>query len=140
MKTFKPSASSTSEDSHVKLYFPEELYSGWISNSLVLMTSSLLFYHMTKASSLEMDPRWAGVFGMTLIVIAVIYEISSIIPYYQRSSSFIHDPDNQTFHPDQVKKEKSNQKLYLILGCILATIQLGIAYVIITGSFKSIKA
>ena len=134
-----PEMITTSEDSHSKLYLPEDLYSGWISNSLVLMTSSLLFYHMTKSSSIEIDPRLAGIFAMILIVISVIYEISSIIPYYQRSTSFIKDPTNKQKYPEQVKRERSNQILYLTLGIILACIQLGIAFVIIVGSFKTLE-
>lgn len=126
----------TSNESHAKLYSPEELYSGWISNSLVLMTSSLLFYHMTKSTSIEIDPRIAGIFAVILILVSVGYEISSIVPYYQRTTSFINEPENKTKYPAQVKRERINQILYLVLGSILGTVQLGIAFVIIKGSFK----
>ena len=29
-------------------WFPESLYNNWLADSLVLMTASLLFYHMTR--------------------------------------------------------------------------------------------
>ena len=125
---------NTSPNSHDNLYFPEELYSGWISNSLVLMTSSLLFYHMTMVKSLEMHPRIAGFFAVILILISVTYAISSIIPYYQRTDRFIKYHDNDPVYADQVAKEKSNKILYLVLGATLCTVQLGIAYVIVRGS------
>ena len=125
---------NTSPYSHDNLYFPEELYSGWISNSLVLMTSSLLFYHMTMVKSLEMHPRIAGFFAVILILISVTYAISSIIPYYQRTDRFIKYHDNDPKYAEQIAKEKSNKILYLVLGAILCTVQLGIAYVIVRGS------
>ena len=131
------SSSTISDDSHAKLYSPEDLYSGWISNSLVLMTSSLLFYHMTK-STIEMDARIAGIFAVILILVSIAYEIYSVIPYYQRTDAFIQDKKNKRLYPDQVKREKANQILYVVLGSILAIIQLGIAVVIIKGSFKDI--
>lgn len=118
-----------------KVFFPEELYSGWISNSLVLTTTSLLFYHMTKLNSLEMDARIAGIFAVVLIVISIAYAITSIVPYYQRSSDFVKDPENQKNYPDIVYREKRNRIIYLVLGAVLATIQVGIAVVITKGSF-----
>ncbi len=123
-------------DSHDNLYFPEELYSGWISNSLVLMTSSLLFYHITMVKSLEMSPRIAGFFSVTLIFISMTYAISSIIPYYQRTDRFIHHHDGDPTYEDQVQKEKANKILYVVLGAILCSVQLGIAYVIVRGSMR----
>ena len=120
---------------HEKIFFPEELYSSWIGNSLVLMTSSLLFYHMTRLSSLEMDARVAGMFAVILILISVTYAITSIIPYYQRTGYFIRDKVNQELFPEQVKNEKHNRILYMVLGSVLCLIEFGIAIVIIKGSF-----
>ena len=129
-------ASVTATDSHNNLYFPEELYSGWISNSLVLMTSSLLFYHMTKVKSLEMPSKIAGFFAVTLILVSMAYAISSIIPYYQRTRRFIDNHQGNSKYIDQVSNEKSNQILYIILGAVLCSVQLGIAWIIIKGSMK----
>jgi hypothetical protein len=127
---------SVSHHSHENLYLPEELYSGWISNSLVLMTSSLLFYHMTMVKSLEMHPRLAGFFAVILILISVAYATSSIIPYYQRTDRFIKNHGDNPVYEEQIVKEKSNKILYLVLGAILCTVQLGIAYVIVRGSIR----
>ena len=119
---------------HSNLYKPESLYSGWISNSLVLMTSSLLFYHMTMVKSLEMSPKFAGFFAVILILISIVYSISSIIPYFQRTNDFIQANKNNEKLKEQVDREKANIILYLVLGAILCSIELGIAIVIIKGS------
>ena len=123
-----------SQSDHSTLYLPEELYSGWISNSLVLMTSSLLFYHMTMVKSLEMSPKIAGFFAVVLILISIIYGISSIIPYHQRTAQFIKANKDKPEYKEFIRNEKANQILYIILGSVLCAIQLGIALVIIQGS------
>jgi hypothetical protein len=125
-----------SDSNNDDLYFPEDLYSGWLSNSLVLMTSSLLFYHMTMVKSLEMSSSIAGIFAVTLILISIAYAISSIIPYYQRVNRFILKNQNNPKYIDQIQKENVNKIIYIVLGSLLCIVQLGITYVIIKGSIK----
>ena len=40
-----------------QVWFPESLYNGWLADSLVLMTASLLFYHMTRVESTNESAR-----------------------------------------------------------------------------------
>ena len=48
------------------VYNPELLLASWTSVSFVLMTVSLLFYHMTRRQTLEMGPRLAGLGALHL--------------------------------------------------------------------------
>ena len=66
-------------------WFPESLFSSWMGDSLVLMTASLLFYHMTQKESLIMDYRLAGFFAVSLILCSMCMAIVSLYPYYQRN-------------------------------------------------------
>ena len=113
------------------IYFSESLYGAWLSNSLLLMTMSLLFYHMTKVKSLEMDRRLAGVFAVALIIISIIMGVSSIFPYFTRIGNIVKKDK------DKDKEEDHYRTMYVVLGSILILIQLGIAVTIVLGAFKS---
>ena len=117
------------------IWFPESLYNTWLSDSLILMTASLLFYHMTRVSSLEMDPRVAGIFAVCLISISIALGITSVIPYITRVTTLIKQ-DQSTEESQESKKEGSYRTVYTILGCILILIQIGIAITIIKGAFN----
>ena len=117
------------------IWFPESLYNTWLSDSLILMTASLLFYHMTRVSSLEMDPRVAGIFAVCLISISIALGITSVIPYITRVTTLIKQ-DQSTEESQESKKEGNYRTVYTILGCILILIQIGIAITIIKGAFN----
>ena len=57
------------------VYNPELLLANWTSVSFVLMTVSLLFYHMTRQRTLEMDRRLAGVFAVSIIIMSAVFAI-----------------------------------------------------------------
>ena len=126
---------STNLYSQDTIWFPESLYNTWLSDSLVLMTASLLFYHMTRVSSLEMDSRIAGIFAVLLIGISIALGITSVIPYITRVTDLIKS-DEQTGESQESKREGSYRTVYASLGCILILIQVGIGIAIVKGSFK----
>ena len=41
------------------VYLPESLLDGWFSVSALLLTTSLLFYHMSRVKSLKVQPYLA---------------------------------------------------------------------------------
>ena len=63
------------------VYFPESLLDGWLSVSAVLLTTSLLFYHMSRVKSLKVRPYLAKVVSVGLILISTAYMIYALIPY-----------------------------------------------------------
>ena len=115
-------------------WFPESLYNNWLADSLVLMTASLLFYHMTQKNSLEMDYRIAGIFAVALILCSMIMGITSLYPYYQRMGLII-DKDDSEEH----KQENTYRLINTVLGSIIITIQLGITITIIKGVINKMK-
>ena len=117
-----------------KEWFPESLYNGWLADSLVLMTASLLFYHMTRQQSLVMDYRLAGIFSVSLILCSVIMGGVSLYPYYQRMGEII-DAENS----EQSSKERIYRLINTILGSIIICVQIGIAIVIIKGVMNKSK-
>ena len=117
------------------VWFPENLYVEWLMASFILMTTSLLFYHMTRVKSLEMNSKISGIFAVTLILISVILAGVSIVPYYERISSAVEKPTPEET-PKEMKRENTYKILYTTLGCCLMVIQLCIAFAIIVGTFK----
>ena len=100
------------------IWFPESLYVEWLSTSLILMTTSLLFYHMTRVKSLEMNPKLSGIFAVCLITISVILAGISIIPYFERISQAISANKDEGVISNV--KEENYKLIYTILGgCLI---------------------
>ena len=117
-----------------KEWFPESLYNNWLADSLVLMTASLLFYHMTRKKSLEIDYRIAGFFAVSLILCSIAMGIVSLYPYYERIVEIIKHDNTYEF-----KKENSYRIINTVLGSIIIIIQFGIAITIIKGVINKRK-
>ena len=111
-----------------KEWFPESLYSTWLSDSLVLMTASLLFYHMVQKQSLVIDYRLSALFAVILIFCSIGIGIISLYPYYQRMGEILKQEET-----DQVKREKVYRTMFTIFGSIILCVQFAIALFIIKG-------
>jgi len=114
-----------------KEWFPEGIYTNWLADSLLLMTSALLFYHMVQSESLNIDYRIAAFFACALIFCSVGIGIVSLYPYYQRMQETLENAHEE--NSAQAKREKIYRNLYTIFGGIVVFIQLGIAAFIIRG-------
>jgi len=112
------------------VYNPELLLEGWTSASFLLMTVSLLFYHMTKADSLEMDPRLAGIFAVSIIILAVVLSVQALAVYIRRVGRLKQNRDRAPMHEEIVISHT-----YVVVAAILIAIETGIAYTILKGSF-----
>jgi len=112
------------------VYNPELLLEGWTSASFLLMTVSLLFYHMTKAESIEMDPRIAGVFAVSIIILAVVLSVQALAVYIRRVGRLKQNKDRAPMHEEIVISHT-----YVAVAAILIVIETGIAYTILKGSF-----
>lgn len=110
-------------------WFPESLYSTWLSDSLILMTSSLLFYHMVQKKSLVIDYRLAGLFAVILVFCSIGIGIVGLVPYYQRMGEIFKTQDKL----EQTKKEKIYRIMFTIFGSIVIWVQFMIALFIIKG-------
>ncbi len=112
------------------VYNPELLLSNWTNVSFVLMTVSLLFYHMTRRRTLEMDRRLAGVFAVSIIVMSVVFAIQSLVIYAKRLGRL-----KKKTETGFIQQEIGISHTYIIVNSILIVISVGIAIVILLGSF-----
>lgn len=117
------------------VYNPELLLANWTNVSFILMTVSLLFYHMTCRRTLEMDRRLAGVFAISIIIMSVVFAIQSLIIYSKRLGRLKNKKET-----DFIQQEISISHTYIIVSSILIVIAVGIAIVILLGSFYDKKS
>jgi len=113
------------------IFNPELLLVNWTSTSFVLLTASLLFYHMTIVRSLEMPKRTAGIFAASLIILALIYLAQALFVYVKRIKRM-----NVLRHRSVVQEELKISRLYFLTGVILVVVQTGIGITILKGSFR----
>jgi len=112
------------------VYNPELLLANWISVSFVLMTVSLLFYHMTRRKTLEMDRRLAGIFAISIIIMSAVLAVQSLVVYAKRISR-LRNKQETAF----IRQEIGISHTYIAVGTILVVISVGIATAILIGSF-----
>lgn len=117
------------------VYNPELLLANWTNVSFILMTVSLLFYHMTRRRTLEMNRRLAGVFAISIIIMSVVFAIQSLVIYSKRLSRLKKKKET-----DFIQQEISISHTYIIVSSILIVIAVGIAIVILLGSFYDKKS
>ena len=117
------------------VYNPELLLANWTNVSFILMTVSLLFYHMTRRRTLEMDRRLAGVFAISIIIMSVVFSNQSLIIYSKRLGRLKNKKET-----DFIQQEISISHTYIIVSSILIVIAVGIAIVILLGSFYDKKS
>ena len=73
------------------IWGPENLLLQWVSASFILLTSALLFFHMVRLSSIEMNRTVAAVFAISLISICVIMSTTALFTYTHRSKAIMKD-------------------------------------------------
>ena len=100
-----------------------------ITFSLLLVTTSLLFFHMTVLKTVELPKIFAKIFSISLILISCIYNGIAIYQYHQRMFELNEGND---------LNEKIYWYFYLILGVIFMTICISICIVMIGRLKKTI--
>ena len=115
------------------VYFPESLLNQWLNVSSVMVTCSLLFYHMSRVKSIKVEPYLAKLIAMGLIIISTSYTIYALITYNKRMDFIIKKCSELNECPDdQVEELKFLRKSYMILGLTTFMIQCVIVYLVIT--------
>ena len=121
---------------YMRVWEPEKILVGWIGASFILMTLSLLFYHMVRLSSLEMPPKIASLFAVGLILSSLLFCGSAIYSYDSRVRDVLASSDlPDTAH----QKEKRFSAMYTWICCLVGLIQLGVVVTIVRGAFPEFK-
>ncbi|MAI17476.1 MAG: hypothetical protein CMH04_02295 [Marinovum sp.] len=114
-----------------RVYSPEAILSAWLNLSCFMLANSLIFYHMTRVKSLQIDGRIAGIIAILLMTISTGYTVSAIGPYYKRISEVIKQClQDERCNDDQAKRLKLTFYQYMALGIFTSAINLGITFYI----------
>ena len=115
------------------IYFPESLLSGWLNVSGVILTTSLVFYHMSRVRSIKVEPYLAKIIAIGLIVISTGYMMYALVPYTKRMNYNIDKCIRLNECSDEQTTELKLLKWsYMILGLITLAIQCSITYLVIS--------
>jgi len=114
------------------IYFPESLLSGWLNVSGVILTTSLVFYHMSRVKSIKVEPYLAKIIAIGLIVISTCYMMYALVPYTKRMNYNINKCIQlKECSDEQTTELKILKWSYLLLGLITLIIQYTITYLVV---------
>ena len=120
-----------------KVYAPESIFAGWLSLSYVLLTTSLLFYHMSQVKSIRASPAVAAAVAVALVIVSTLYMVYSLGPYIGRMHHVIKicklDPK---CNKDELKRFIIVKNSYIGLGLTTSIIQLVITWLILKKAIK----
>ena len=100
-----------------RVWFPEDLYSNWIGLSIVLLTTSILFFHMSNNVSIIKSNRFLSIFiSIFILLTAIALSIGSIVHYYQRINNIqiidsVGDRENRYLY------------FYVTMGCVITLLE-----------------
>ena len=115
------------------LWTPELIVVAWLSAGFILVTTALLFYHMTKVSSLEMRPGIAGVFAASLMVASVVITLCAVMVYFRRTALLFR---TQPQDDPLLRSETAVRTLYAFLFLFVGAIEVCIAFCVLRGALK----
>jgi uncharacterized membrane protein len=125
-----------------KVWDPELLLAGWMSASFMLMTVSLIFYHMTRVSSLEMSKGIAALFAVALISVSAVLCITGLATYSMRIQNVLEHQRSHKYRSKYAEKGRKQEEdfriVYIVMGSILAIVEVAIAGAICAGSFRTL--
>ena len=113
-------------------FSPEDLLSDWMAVSGVILTTSLLFYHMSRVKSLKVNSFLAKFVAISLILISTFYLVYALLPYTQRMNFAISECKRLKECDNlQIENMKLVRNSYLFLGIMSVIIQAIIVYIVI---------
>ena len=123
----------------MNVWFPESLYFVSLGYSVVLMTTSLLFYHMIKTHSLEMPLVISSLLAITLIIISIIFVIIGILSYYDRLKELQRERNELPhLHRHILIHELPFGYSYIAMGILFMIVELIIGFYVIVGTIKEL--
>ena len=122
------------------VYSPESLFANWLNLSYVLLTTALLFYHMSRVNSIKASPKLSAFIAASLVIISSLYMLYSLAPYIDRMNHVIRKCKKNKYcsinHLNIIISERNS---YVILGILTSIIQLIITWLIIKKEFIPFK-
>lgn len=115
-----------------KAFSPESILSGWMIVSGVLLTTSLLFYNMSRSNSKNVSSYLTKGISIGLIIISTLYMCFALYPYNKRMNFALKECYKHTRCSDnQVRDIHILKYSYTILGLLTVLIKSAIVYFVV---------
>jgi hypothetical protein len=112
---------------------PEDLLSDWIDVSGLLLTTSILFYHMARSKTINVDPRLAKVVAISLILISTLYLVYGLMTYTQRMNQTVQNcREFKKCTDKQANQINSIKNTYIGIGIFTVFAQTLIVYIVLS--------
>lgn len=112
---------------------PEDLLSDWIDVSGLMLTTSILFYHMARSKTLKVDPRLAKLVAISLILISTLYLVYGLMTYTHRMNDTVQKCREFKTCTDKQANEINNIKnTYIGIGVFTVFAQALIVYIVLS--------
>ena len=114
----------------------ENQLTSWIVISIMTLTASLVFYHMTRIvkPSLKVPPYNAALIVTVFILLNVVASLTALVPYNLR---FLEKTKEEVTEAGfNYEHENSYRIVYTVVIAILVLVQLAICYYVITDAFE----
>jgi len=112
---------------------PEDLLSDWMDVSGLMLTTSILFYHMARSKTLRVDPRLAKVVAISLILISTLYLVYGLMTYTDRMNHTVEKcREFQKCTDKQANKINNIKNTYIGIGVFTVLTQALIVYIVLS--------
>ena len=124
-------AISSTAESMDQFYAPEHLLSGWISLSVLMLTTSMLFYHLTRRYSIKTNKHLAASVAISLMICGGIYLVVSLVNYIPRMDEVLETcRRDKMCSNNKLQRIKTSKNMNVAMVGITIAIELLIAYLI----------
>ena len=112
---------------------PEDLLSDWMNVSGLMLTTSILFYHMARSKTIKVDPRLAKVVAVSLILISTLYLVYGLMTYNHRMNDTLEKcREFQKCTNKQANEINNLKNTYIGIGVFTLLAQALIVYIVVS--------
>lgn len=114
-----------------QFYAPEHLLSGWISLSVLMLTTSMLFYHLTRRYSIKTNKQLAASVAISLMICGGVYLVVSLVNYIPRMDEVLETCKRDSLcSDDKLQRITTSKNMNIAMAGTTIAIELLIAYLI----------
>ncbi len=122
------------------VYDPEVDFATWMNLAYIGATTSLLFYHMSRVKSVELDARIAAGVSVSIMLISIFYMVVSIVPYTRRMEHVaLTCKEAEACTDDNLRELKETVLGVQVVGIATMVIMLFICGLIVWNTWKSFR-
>jgi hypothetical protein len=114
-----------------QFYTPEAILSSWSNLSVLILTTSMVFYHLTRHNSIKVEKHLAAFIAIALLLTGMVYLILTLRNYIPRINDVITKcKTDKRCDSIQLNRIKETQRVNVIVTMLMIMIEMVIGYLI----------